>query len=98
MLLIINRMIVKFFWFFIFSIACQAVKVDIKEVPRSGNPSGYLSEGYPPRRRSKAQIVAYGEELYIQGGLPLDYRELWMFNITSKLWTMIDSDILSITK
>lgn len=91
-------MIVKFFWFFIFSIVSRAVTVNIKQVPRSGNPSGYLSKGYPPSRRSKAGMTSFGEEVYIQGGFPLDYRELWMFNITSKLWTMIDSDILSITK
>lgn len=67
--------------------------MEIQQLPYPGNPEGYTNTGYPPQRRSNGNMVVSNTSVYIYGGDPLEYSEVWIYNIVRSLWTSFDTTI-----
>ena len=61
----------------------------ITQVPNIDYPLGYQSIGLPPQQRSKASLINADFALYLYGGSPLKYSEIWEYNLTNSEWTPI---------
>ena len=65
--------------------------MQIEELPSPGNPIGYTNTGYPPQRRSDSSLVVSSTFVYIYGGFPLKFSDVWVYNEGLSLWRTRDT-------
>lgn len=79
--------------FRILYLAYFSASMEIKQLPYPGNPEGYTNTGYPPQGRSDASLIASSTSIYIFGGYPLQYSEVWIYDMSKSLWSSFDTTI-----
>lgn len=71
-------------------LACS-LTMQLEQLPCPGNPIGYKNTGYPPQRRSGSSIVVSDTYVYIYGGFPLRFSDIWIYDRGSNIWRNQDT-------
>ena len=72
-------------------VVAAASAIVITQVPNLNYPASHQSIGLPPQKRYKSSMATSSDCLYIFGGFPLQFSELWAYNLLNNTWSSLPS-------